>query len=212
MQCFHSHTCYCYRSSTFCENTASGRWRIADNSGRVCSRTELDHSTGCCPRSVEPYTCETCSELDDCCASYENCVSCCMYPKNEAMKRMADTFIGLNKPETGKWQNSFDFCTGQCRTTSRSTENENAYIGDRHFCFSHSLRPRDDTPVEFDSSDVFVQVGKPGESCQDACHSQDSVCLQEEMFRVNKCDEMRAAFMCEAGTIHCIDSLFWATN
>ena len=43
---------------------------------------------------------------------------------------------GCYRPETGYWTNAFDYCEGVCRTTSRSTQHENAYILDRRFCFS----------------------------------------------------------------------------
>ena len=43
---------------------------------------------------------------------------------------------------TGHWQNAFEFCQGKCRTHQHCTEHENAYIDDRHFCFSDTGRPQ----------------------------------------------------------------------
>lgn len=80
-----------------CKNTKNGRHYLADTSGRVCSRQQMNFATGCCPDSIDPYSCETCKDLDGCCSSYEHCVSCCMAPKHVPKERMAETYIGLFK-------------------------------------------------------------------------------------------------------------------
>lgn len=40
------------------------------------------------------------------------------------------------REETGIWQTEFEYCRAKCRTTSRSTQHENAFILKRRFCFS----------------------------------------------------------------------------
>lgn len=197
----------------------------------------MDFATGCCPDSIDPYSCDTCTELDGCCSSYEHCVSCCMAPKHVPKERMTETYIGLFKyvsyrvyvcvwmhavgllpyiyiyiymddaslvvillcrADTGHWSNEFDYCKSACRTTSRSTQNENEYIGYRKYCYSEERRPRDSEPVAFQDG-RFVAKGAEGVSCEDACKAHNAVCADEETSPVNTCDDLRSAFMCEAG-------------
>lgn len=102
------------------------------------------------------------------------------------------------RADTGHWSNEFDYCKSACRTTSRSTQNENTYIGERKYCYSEERRPRDSEPVTF-QDDRFVAKGAAGASCEDACKAQNAVCADEDTSPINTCDELRAAFMCEAG-------------
>lgn len=102
------------------------------------------------------------------------------------------------RADTGHWSNEFDYCKSACRTTSRSTQNENTYIGERKYCYSEERRPRDSEPVTF-HDDRFVAKGAAGASCEDACRAQNAVCSDEDTSPINTCDELRAAFMCEAG-------------
>ena len=44
----------------------------------------------------------------------------------------------LCRPETGSWTSAFAYCRGKCRTSSRSTVHENAYLDKQHHCFSAS--------------------------------------------------------------------------
>ena len=46
--------------------------------------------------------------------------------------------VGACRQETGHWPNAFEYCRGKCRTTSRSTIHENAYLDPYHHCFSSS--------------------------------------------------------------------------
>jgi hypothetical protein len=43
-----------------CENTAAGRHFLTDSHGYVCSRRELDYTSGCC-NSGDIHSCETCA-------------------------------------------------------------------------------------------------------------------------------------------------------
>ena len=45
----------------------------------------------------------------------------------------------LARPETGRWDTVFEACSAVCRTHSRSTVHENAYLYPRRFCFSGPL-------------------------------------------------------------------------
>ncbi len=42
------------------------------------------------------------------------------------------------RPETGRWGSVFEYCRGKCRTSSKSTVHENAYLSPLHHCFSAS--------------------------------------------------------------------------
>jgi hypothetical protein len=69
-------------------------------------------------------------------------VTCCMWPKHNAALLLREQFRIHGNSDTGHWHNTFQYCEGKCRTHKRSTEHENRYIDDRHFCFSDSARPR----------------------------------------------------------------------
>ena len=42
------------------------------------------------------------------------------------------------RPETGRWGSVFEYCRNKCRTSSKSTVHENAYLSPQHHCFSAS--------------------------------------------------------------------------
>lgn len=100
----------------------------------------------CCPpqkrAGVENVRLCRCHREDQCCSSYEHCVSCCMWPKHAAAQLFRQQFRIHGSSDTGHWDNEFQYCQGKCRTHQRSTEHENRYIDSRHFCFSDSGRPR----------------------------------------------------------------------
>ena len=189
-------------TTLLCDNTVGGRWNLTDSTGRVCGRHEMDFSTGCCPEKSTQHSCESCMERDGCCSSYEHCVSCCMAPRHAPAERMKEVYIGLFKPDTGHWSNEFTYCKAACRTTSRSTEHENAFIGERRFCFSEDRRPRETDPVTFETMDTFIAKGSPDVSCTDVCTQQKSTCVsgdEDMQAKINTCDELRQYFPCEAG-------------
>ena len=42
------------------------------------------------------------------------------------------------RPETGAWADVFGYCQDRCRTSSKSTVHENAYLSASHHCYSKS--------------------------------------------------------------------------
>ena len=46
--------------------------------------------------------------------------------------------VWRRRPETGHWGSVFEYCRGKCRTSSKSTVHENAYLSPLHHCFSAS--------------------------------------------------------------------------
>ena len=102
------------------------------------------------------------------------------------------------RSDTGHWSNEFDYCRAACRTTSRSTEHENAYIGERRFCFSEERRPRSTDHIELDVGE-FVAGGEVDKSCNDLCALKQGSCSHGSMQKINNCDELRMYYPCEAG-------------
>lgn len=68
-------------NSIGCRNSVQGKTLLVDDEGYVCSRNNL-LSNGCCDfnENMVQYTCDTCNEVEGCCAIYEKCVSCCLNP------------------------------------------------------------------------------------------------------------------------------------
>lgn len=55
-----------------------GKHLIADSTGAVCTRKEIE-SDGCCRLSISPRnSCNSCQSELQCCTDYEFCISCCM--------------------------------------------------------------------------------------------------------------------------------------
>ncbi|KAK9814096.1 hypothetical protein WJX72_000564 [[Myrmecia] bisecta] len=123
-----------------CNNTAQGRSAVADDRGFLCLRKDFDSSTGCCVTG-EQFSCKTCLLDNKCCEEFEQCVSCCLAPQHDAATVVANVFRSNGRPETGRWNSAFEYCRGKCRTTSRSTVHENAYLDTHHHCFSESGKP-----------------------------------------------------------------------
>jgi SREBP regulating gene protein len=99
------------------------------------------------PRSgvASRYACtqpRRCHAEDQCCSSYEHCVSCCLKPGHRAAELAREQFRIHGHAGTGHWGSAFQYCEGKCRTHKRCTQHENAYIDGRHFCFSDSARPK----------------------------------------------------------------------
>jgi hypothetical protein len=59
---------------------------IADSDGYVCPRSQLDVPSGCCGHAppATRHACDACDAGAQCCAAYEDCVSCCLAPANGA--------------------------------------------------------------------------------------------------------------------------------
>lgn len=183
-----------------CKNTGGGRWFMADDQGRVCQRAEFDYTTGCCEHGAQQYQCDSCDSTDSCCSSYEHCISCCMSPSQQPELHMTTSPRGFGKEETGYWETPYDYCQSACRTTSRSTQHENAFISERRFCFAGNGRPHTLTPrAPSLPQSVTAVVGAVGASCDAVCNDKDQECNADHFAALNDCNTLRAMFMCEAG-------------
>eukprot|EP00892_Ulva_mutabilis_P008533 jgi/Ulvmu1/6051/UM027_0029.1 len=181
-----------------CENSRAGRHHIVDSSGYVCSRTDLDFLSGCCSDG-QAHSCDTCHVEDQCCSSYEHCVSCCLRPEFNATALAKDQFRIHGHPNTGKWDNAFQYCMGKCRTHQLSTEHENSFIDDRHFCFSDSGRPKTAEKPQPVPAHVTVAQSEVGADCMAACAERGLACSEAHLPAVSQCDILRDHFPCEAG-------------
>jgi hypothetical protein len=59
---------------------------------------------------------------------------CCGPPGEGAFA--CKVLLVLRRPETGHWASTFEYCRNKCRTSSKSTVHENAYLSTFHHCFS----------------------------------------------------------------------------
>jgi len=122
-----------------CRNTIQGPEYITDSRGFICSVMQVDPKTQCCRDDIEPaqskkdglppverYSCATCNAKNQCCSSYEHCVSCCMdIDKRDQLKKMYQ-----ERKEEKLFQGVktvFEVCLLRCRVGSRSVQNENRF-------------------------------------------------------------------------------------
>ncbi|CAL5226902.1 g9775 [Coccomyxa viridis] len=185
-------------ASQICLNTVQGRWWVADSRGAVCQRSSLDTASGCC-RSGDKNSCATCNPEDQCCENYEHCVACCQDPKN-APADLTTAYRGPDRPETGTWADVFAYCQDRCRTSSKSTVHENAYLSPSHHCYSKSGKPMTPAPPTPEVP-TFISVvqGSAGQSCTALCQGVGRRCAQEHLAALNNCNILRQHFPCEAG-------------
>ena len=129
-----------------CRNTKQGAEYITDSLGYVCSIMHVDPKTQCCKHiddeqarkdglpPVERYSCSTC-HTNQCCSSYEHCVSCCMdIEKRDDLKRLFQQWKDEKLFKGVK--TVFELCLLRCRTTSKSVQNENRYKDSRYrYCY-----------------------------------------------------------------------------
>lgn len=196
---------------TTCKNSQHAEHYIADDKGQLCRRNSVDWSTGCC-KFKELEACLDCDPVSGCCAEYEMCVSCCLQPSNNPETQLAISPRGANKPETGYFSTTFDYCRAKCRTNSKSTVHENAYKSEQHHCFSTADTPKEvkstsagaNTPTKTKRIPNYkVVLGNQGEACDKACERAGSRCVASLLGAVNNCDTMKEHFACENG---CQDS------
>ncbi|KAF0981553.1 hypothetical protein FDP41_012210 [Naegleria fowleri] len=122
-----------------CRNTVQGADYITDSRGYICSIMHVDPKTHCCRTDINPeqakkdglppverYSCSTCNTNNQCCSSYEHCVSCCMdIDKRDDLRKM---FQQRKDDKLFKGVKTvFELCLLRCRTTSRSVQNENRF-------------------------------------------------------------------------------------
>lgn len=182
-----------------CDNTAQDRWNAADDHGWLCSWENVDWQTGCCTKGQQ-YACDRCNQDSRCCETLESCVSCCLGPHNNASSIYNQDYRSPGRAETGRWGSPFEYCRGKCRTSSKSTVHENAYLDVHHHCFSQSGKPvMPLPPAPLLPTSVKVQVGGKGESCTDTCNRTNSNCALQHMVAMNHCNVLRNHFACEAG-------------
>lgn len=123
-----------------------------------------------------------------------------MDPSKEPENRMTEFPRGFGKKETGYWDTPFEYCKATCRTTSRSTQHENAFIGDRRYCYTPGARPRLPVPPAPPvNKDLTALVGKAGDSCDVTCRKRSLECNEAHFAGINDCNTLRSYFMCEAG-------------
>lgn len=146
--------------------------------------------------------CCSCDPGDGCCSVYEECVSCCLSPSHGTSAMLSSTLRARGHAETGVWSSLFELCGGVCRTTSLSTQHENAYILPRKHCYSAQGRPHELPPVT-PAPGVTVVTSPAGQSCEKSCTEHAlGPCVPTAFPIVNTCDALRAAFVCEAGVRH----------
>lgn len=184
--------------TTTCSNTKAGRWLSADERGMVCKREDLDPLTGCCSRG-EQNSCNTCLEEDGCCAELEYCISCCMRPDHTKLDAHLHENRSPGREETGRWKNLFELCRGKCRTSSKSTVHENAFLGTRHHCYGERRRPLLEPQKATPKDITILGANQPNMNCNQVCSLAGKKCSPEHFPEVNHCDRLRDQFQCEAG-------------
>ncbi|PNW72377.1 hypothetical protein CHLRE_16g673841v5 [Chlamydomonas reinhardtii] len=184
---------------TRCRNTVQGLNMVTDDHGVVCKRSDLSYSTGCCT-SGNQHDCALCDMRDRCCSEYESCVSCCLAPQHNAVSIAKQALRSPRHKDSGFWGDPFEYCKGICRTHSRSTAHENAYISSRHHCFSQLGRPMLSDPLPAGVMDgVEVVTGQRNANCDDVCAAKQKKCSADHLRWLSSCDRLREQFGCEAG-------------
>ncbi|KAJ3435430.1 hypothetical protein M0812_19618 [Anaeramoeba flamelloides] len=133
------------KNEFLCVNTKQGKYLITDQHGRVCSKLEMDHSTGCCPKNdtskFQQHTCHSCQIDEKCCKIYEFCVSCCLSPNNNNPDLDNNNDNNqLNSNNNKEAIRKFHICKESCRTSSRSVINENVYRSNYKYCFDLKVK------------------------------------------------------------------------
>ncbi|CAG9465561.1 unnamed protein product [Pedinophyceae sp. YPF-701] len=173
-------------------------WEVTDDQGVLCSIDDVDWTTRCCAAGKgQRHSCDACGDHDQCCSTYESCVSCCMgHPEGEAHRQEEPRII--DHPETGYAADLFSFCAMRCRTHKASTSHENTYVGGRHHCFSRIARPLSN-PQGFPAGVVPARALQ-GQTCEAACRdAKAGACTKAAMKAVSNCDGLLSVFPCEAG-------------
>ncbi|KRT78566.1 hypothetical protein AMK59_8575 [Oryctes borbonicus] len=112
-----------------CRNSVQGKVLIVDDRGYVCPRHDILRS-GCCNdnlSTINQYSCETC-KVNDCCAIYEYCISCCLHPdKKDMLENVLGQASEQNNVLFASVTDHFELCLAKCRTNSQSVQHENSY-------------------------------------------------------------------------------------
>lgn len=89
---------------------------------------------GCCiPKdaTTRRYVCDSC-DVTRCCEDYEQCVSCCLAPKEVSVRAALQLHFAAKKYDI---RSPFETCAVACRSGSSSVVHENAYKHLRHHCY-----------------------------------------------------------------------------
>jgi len=182
---------------TTCRNTVQGVNLITDEKGYVCKTENLDWVTGCCvaDKSEGQHLCDTCDEATMCCTSYEMCVSCCLGPQQEELRKQAMEVYRekLTYKASVEGNNVFEFCRASCRTSSKSTVHGNAYMSTSRFCVSPApLSSKSIKPP----ADLQVVAGDQGASCDQVCAARKASCDARFIPFINNCGALQDKFPC----------------
>jgi hypothetical protein len=149
-----------------------------------------------------------------------------MRPEGFGNTDLSTTELFRDKPYT--FDSPFAYCEAACRTTSSSTLHENAFIGERKYCYrfnrGHLKRPKAGITATASrpgssTGTMRIVAGAEGQSCTEACEALQPpmACAHDanntdegntasstdegntaSPFRPS-CDMMREYFLCEAG-------------
>ena len=129
-----------------CANTyGASPSAVADSRGGVCAPDGLDEDGCCCQASGNP--CDRCA-ASSCCDTYENCVACCVRPRNAEQRRLVRKHaVHAVLKEAA---DDFELCRFRCLTNSGSTLHQNSYRSatERH-CFGSVRPPLDPRTVSY---------------------------------------------------------------
>jgi len=126
--------------SKTCLHTIQGREFVTDNNGFVCKWRDIEPITSCCRdthlTNISHYSCDNCNETARCCRVYEFCVSCCMLPDNELVRKEVMKVESDPSIQRAYSQSIFEYCTCVCRTSSKSVVARNRYRNDEEkYCY-----------------------------------------------------------------------------
>ena len=125
-----------------------------------------------------------------CCATYEQCVACCMGPRQEARRAEVMKAAAAKKTfaKAVHDHDVFEFCRATCRTSSKSTVHGNEYLSPMRFCLSP------DTVASKLPSSVTPVAGEQGHSCVQTCESHSKTCDTRFFATINDCEHLKSAF------------------
>lgn len=120
-----------------CKTTVpTRRGTVTDSTGKVCTDTTIDRTTGCCNENALETSspCESCDLGTGCCQRMELCVACCMQSDSNMLEVSSKVkhFLFRELIENEDW---FGYCSLRCRTSSESVKQENSYRSHEHHCF-----------------------------------------------------------------------------
>ena len=126
-----------------CEHYHQGsQYLSVDDFGYIC---EIKHvgQNGCCKLESDKnrFVCNLCNS-EGCCTTYEQCISCCLHPRNEEnIKTILKSPLKYMQLIVKKLRNQFELCLAKCRTSSDSVVNQKEYKNPRNkYCFKQIVK------------------------------------------------------------------------